>query len=53
MSTLIQHAELMIRMKKCGLRSELIKKFSLQDIINSCNRIEDSDLKNSIIVVII
>ena len=45
MSTLIQHAELMIRMKKCGLRSELIKKFSLQDIINSCNRIEDSDLK--------
>lgn len=45
MSTLIQHAELMIRMKKCGLKSELIKKFSLQDIINSCNRIEDSDLK--------
>lgn len=45
MSTLVQHAELIIRMKQCGLRSELIKKFSLQDIMNSCNRIENSDLK--------
>ena len=45
MNTLIQHAELIIRMKKCGLRSELINKFSLQDIINSCSRIEKSDLK--------
>ena len=45
MNTLIQHAELIIRMKNCGLRSELIKKFLLQDIINSCSRIEKSDLK--------
>ena len=45
MNTLIQHAELIIRMKNCGLRSELIKKYSLQDITNSCSRIEKSDLK--------
>lgn len=45
MNTLIQHTKLIIKMKECGLQSELIKKFSLKDIIKSCNRIEKSDLK--------
>ena len=46
MNTFMQHSGLIIRMKKCNLRNELIKKFPLQDIINGCNRIEKSDLKN-------
>ena len=46
MNTLIQHAQIIIKMKECGLESDFIRKFSLQDIINCCERIEKSDLRN-------
>ena len=46
MNTLIQHAQLIIRMKNCGLHSNLIKKFPIQEISDSCDRIEKSDLKH-------
>lgn len=44
MNTLIQHAKLAIRMNNDGIYREFIKKFSIKEIINCCNRIEQNKI---------